>query len=131
MRVRTCCTTRAERMSGGGGVRFTPVPPWNFSSTESTTPSGVAGAVNSETGAGRIAAGAVAPTACRLPQAEAILEQLAAAAAVPTQPPLDELEHAARADIAPIDDHRSTAAYRAHATATLVRRLAQRLLGAQ
>jgi CO/xanthine dehydrogenase FAD-binding subunit len=91
----------------------------------------VAVAVNIDTGAARIAAGAVAPTACRLPQAEAILEQLASAAATPPHRSLEELEQAARADIAPIDDHRSTAAYRAHATATLVRRLAQRLLGAR
>ena len=33
--------------------------------------------------------------------------------------------------IAPIDDHRSTAPYRAHATATIVRRLARRLLSSQ
>jgi CO/xanthine dehydrogenase FAD-binding subunit len=88
----------------------------------------VAVAVDTETGAGRIAAGAVAPTARRLPQAEAIFEQFAASSAVPTERALDDLEDAVRADIAPIDDHRSTAPYRAHATATIVRRLAQRLL---
>ena len=88
----------------------------------------VAVAVDTETGAGRIAAGAVAPTARRLPKAEAIFEQFAASSTVPTEAGLDDLEDAVRADIAPIDDHRSTAPYRAHATATLVRRLAQRLL---
>ena len=49
---------------------------------------------------------------------------------MPTERALDDLEDAVRADIAPIDDHRSTAPYRAHATATIVRRLAQRLLSA-
>jgi CO/xanthine dehydrogenase FAD-binding subunit len=90
----------------------------------------VAAAVNTDTGEGRIAAGAVAPTARRLPQAEAVLEQLAAAPAAPANSDLDDLEEAVRADIAPIDDHRSTAGYRAHATSTLARRLVQRLLGA-
>jgi CO/xanthine dehydrogenase FAD-binding subunit len=88
----------------------------------------VAVAVDTDTGAGRIAAGAVAPTARRLPRAEAVLEQLAAAPAAPGRSALDDLEEAVRADIAPIDDHRSTAAYRTHATSTLARRLAQRLL---
>ena len=90
----------------------------------------VAVAVNTETGAGRVAAGAVAPTARRLPRAEAVLEQLARAEAAPRRAALDDLEDAVRADIAPIDDHRSTAAYRSHATATLVRRLVQRVLTA-
>jgi len=85
-------------------------------------------AVNTDTGAARVAAGAVAPTARRLPAAEARLEELAGASATPTERALDELADAVRADIAPIDDHRSTAAYRRHATATLVRRLAGRLL---
>jgi CO/xanthine dehydrogenase FAD-binding subunit len=90
----------------------------------------VAVALNTETGAGRIAAGAVAPTARRLPGAEAVLEQLAAAGAAPANGELDDLEDAVRAEIAPIDDHRSTAPYRAHATSTLARRLVQRLLAA-
>jgi CO/xanthine dehydrogenase FAD-binding subunit len=90
----------------------------------------VAVAVNTDTGAARLAAGAVAPTARRLPQAEAVLEQLASSEVAPGRAALDDLEQAVRADIAPIDDHRSTAAYRAHATATLARRLAQRALSA-
>jgi CO/xanthine dehydrogenase FAD-binding subunit len=90
----------------------------------------VAVAVNTDTGEGRIAAGAVAPTARRLPQAEAVIERLASAPAAPERGELDELEEAVRADIAPIDDHRSTAAYRSHATSTLARRLVQRLLTA-
>lgn len=90
----------------------------------------VAVAVNTDTGEGRIAAGAVAPTARRLPRAEAVLERLASAPSAPDRGELDELEEAVRADIAPIDDHRSTAAYRSHATSTLVRRLSQRLLAA-
>ena len=90
----------------------------------------VAVAVNTDTGEGRIAAGAVAPTARRLPQAEAVLERLASASATPAGGELDDLEEAVRADIAPIDDHRSTAAYRSHATSTLVRRLVQRVLTA-
>ena len=90
----------------------------------------VAVAVNTNTGAGRIAAGAVAPTARRLPRAETMLEQLTWAETAPARAALDDLEDAVRADIAPIDDHRSTAAYRTHATATLVRRLVQRVLTA-
>jgi CO/xanthine dehydrogenase FAD-binding subunit len=90
----------------------------------------VAVAVDTDTGAARVAAGAVAPTARRLPQAEAALERLASAESTPGKDGFDELEDAVRADIAPIDDHRSTAAYRAHATATLARRLAQRALRA-
>jgi CO/xanthine dehydrogenase FAD-binding subunit len=90
----------------------------------------VAVAVNTDTGAGRIAAGAVAPTARRLPRAEAVLEQLASAPAAPAKSELDDLEEAVLGDIAPIDDHRSTAAYRSHATSTLARRLVQRVLTA-
>jgi CO/xanthine dehydrogenase FAD-binding subunit len=90
----------------------------------------VAVAVNSDTGEARIAAGAVAPTARRLPRAEAVLRQLAAADGTPAKAELDDLEEAVRAEIAPIDDHRSTAAYRSHATATLARRLAERVLTA-
>jgi CO/xanthine dehydrogenase FAD-binding subunit len=90
----------------------------------------VAVAVNTDTGSARIAAGAVAPTARRLPRAEAVLEELASASTAPARTALDELEDAARADIAPIDDHRSTAAYRSHATSILVRRLSQRVLSA-
>jgi CO/xanthine dehydrogenase FAD-binding subunit len=87
-------------------------------------------AVNTDTGEGRIAAGAVAPTARRLPRAEAVFERLASAPAAPEGDEFDELEEAVRADIAPIDDHRSTAAYRSHATSTLVRRLVHRVLAA-
>jgi CO/xanthine dehydrogenase FAD-binding subunit len=90
----------------------------------------VAVSVNTDIGAARIAAGAVAPTARRLPRAEAVLEQLASSSVAPGRAELDELEAAVRADVAPIDDHRSTAADRAHATATLARRLAQRALSA-
>jgi CO/xanthine dehydrogenase FAD-binding subunit len=90
----------------------------------------VAVAVNTDTAAARVAAGAVAPTARRLPQAEAVLEQLASSETAPGKAALDDLEAAVRADIAPIDDHRSTAAYRALATATLARRLAERALTA-
>src|SRR3989344_36679 len=38
-RSRIFPTTDGFMMEGGGGVRFTPVPPWNFSSTERTSPS--------------------------------------------------------------------------------------------
>jgi CO/xanthine dehydrogenase FAD-binding subunit len=85
-------------------------------------------ALDTDTGAARVAAGAVAPTARRLPRAEALLEQLTRDSA--TEDELDDLADAVRTEIAPIDDHRSTAAYRSHATAILVRRLAGRLLEA-
>lgn len=90
----------------------------------------VAVGVDTDSGAARLAAGAVAPTARRLPRSEGVLEQLASSAATPGRAALDDLEAAVRAEVAPIDDHRSTAAYRTHATATLARRLAQRVLTA-
>lgn len=90
----------------------------------------VAVGVDTDSGAARLAAGAVAPTARRLPRSEGVLEQLASSAATPERAALDDLEAAVRAEVAPIDDHRSTAAYRTHATATLARRLAQRVLTA-
>jgi CO/xanthine dehydrogenase FAD-binding subunit len=112
-----------------------PGPPWDSSFAKVGTRNAmviatcsVAVSVNAGTGEGRVAAGAVAPTARRLPRAEAVLQGLAAAGRAPDRDALDELEAAVRADIAPIDDHRSTAAYRSHATATLARRLSERLL---
>ena len=75
----------------------------------------------------RIALGSVAPTVIRCPDAEA-----AAIAAVDWDAGSIPPEAAEAAGVAaatasrPIDDHRSTAAYRRHAVAVMVRRLLQR-----
>ena len=75
----------------------------------------------------RIALGSVAPTVIRCPEAE-----VAATAAVDWDAGVISATDAARAgELAaaasrPIDDHRSTAAYRRHAVGVMVRRLLQR-----
>lgn len=75
----------------------------------------------------RIALGSVAPTVIRCPDAEAIATE-----AVDWSNRTISADAAARAgDLAaaasrPIDDHRSTAAYRRHAVGVMVRRLLQR-----
>lgn len=71
----------------------------------------------------RLALGAVAPTALRLPAVEALLQG---------QPPTPELivraAAAAAAACSPIDDVRATAAYRRHAVRVLTRRALSQLI---
>jgi carbon-monoxide dehydrogenase medium subunit len=71
--------------------------------------------------AARVALGAVAPTAIRVPEAEAALvgSRLDAAA-------LARLADAARSSARPIDDKRSTAAYRRQVIGVIARRAAER-----
>jgi CO/xanthine dehydrogenase FAD-binding subunit len=73
----------------------------------------------------RVALGAVAPTVVRTREAEAWLASqtnLAAPLTV-TSELAREFGRRAAAECSPIDDHRSTAAYRRHAIAVLVERL--------
>ena len=67
-------------------------------------------AVRAPDGGARIALGSVAPTVVRARNAEAAL------------PALDDAVKALHAEIAPIDDIRSTAAYRRRVTGNLLRR---------
>jgi CO/xanthine dehydrogenase FAD-binding subunit len=78
-----------------------------------------------QSGRSRVALGSVGPTVIRCPDAEAYLD----AAIVSGQLGDEEIGEFARLvarDARPIDDHRSTAAYRRHAIGVLARRLAQR-----
>lgn len=71
-----------------------------------------------------IALGAVAPTVVRLHEAE---ERLNAADSV-DEAALRDVESLVRDNIAPIDDHRATAAYRRRAAGVLARRCVERCL---
>lgn len=66
----------------------------------------------------RVAFGSVAPTAVRSQHAEAILN-----GQHPTAEIFEQAAEAAQADISPISDVRSTAAYRRHASSVLLRRV--------
>jgi CO/xanthine dehydrogenase FAD-binding subunit len=79
----------------------------------------------------RIALGAVGPTVLRARAAEAWLESALDWEAM-TAPPgvVEELGRRVTDEARPIDDHRSTAAYRRHAVGVLTRRLLQRATAA-
>lgn len=66
----------------------------------------------------RIAVGSVGPTVVRLKQTESMLEGVAV-----DGPLLERLAEAARGEISPIDDQRSTAEYRRQVAGVLVKRL--------
>ena len=71
-----------------------------------------------------LAVGACGPVATRLPAVEAALAR-------PPAPTRDRIDPAAvAAALAPIDDHRAAAAYRAEAAAELLRRAVAALAGA-
>lgn len=74
----------------------------------------------------RVALGSVAPTPLRVPQAEAMLN----AEPTITEAVLDEFASRVAAEVRPISDHRSTEAYRRHASGVLARRLVERCLAA-
>ncbi len=78
--------------------------------------------IRSESG-WRLAVGSVAPTVIRVPEAEALLD-------VGPRIPADfaAIELAVADRVRPIDDHRSTAAYRRRAVAVLARRCVERCL---
>ena len=71
----------------------------------------------------RVALGSVAPTPIRAVRAEAMIN----AESTITDSVLDEFARIVAEEVRPIDDHRSTAAYRRHASGVLARRLVQRL----
>ena len=72
----------------------------------------------------RIALGSVAPTVIRCPEAESrAAQQVDWAAGAIDRDAARDLGRLAAAASAPIDDHRSTAAYRRHAVAVMVERL--------
>lgn len=72
----------------------------------------------------RIALGSVAPTPIRATQAEAMLN----AEANPSDAALEEFARIVSHEVRPITDHRSTEAYRRHASGVLARRLVERIL---
>ncbi len=75
----------------------------------------------------RIALGSVAPTIIRCPEAEALAASTADWDAGALDPAVArDAGRAAAAASSPIDDHRSTAAYRRHAVAVMVERLLRR-----
>jgi CO/xanthine dehydrogenase FAD-binding subunit len=75
-------------------------------------------------GTTRVALGAVGPTVVRARRAE----QLLADERDPAEATLDEFQRLVMEEVAPIDDHRSTAAYRRHAAGVLARRTLERCL---
>lgn len=81
--------------------------------------------VREESGATRVALGAVGPTVVRCRRAE----ELVSGERRPSSAALAEFERLVSAEVAPITDHRSTAAYRRHAAGILARRTLERLLG--
>lgn len=80
-----------------------------------------------QAGSTRVALGSVGPTVIRCRDAEAFLDNSLAAGSMDASV-LEEFAGLVGRDARPIDDHRSTAAYRRHAIAVLARRLAQRSL---
>jgi CO/xanthine dehydrogenase FAD-binding subunit len=80
--------------------------------------------VRREDGTTTVALGAVAPTVVRARRAEAFIS----AEPSPSATALDEFQRLVAEEVAPITDHRSTAAYRRHAIAVLTRRTLERCL---
>jgi CO/xanthine dehydrogenase FAD-binding subunit len=74
----------------------------------------------------RLALGSVGPTIIRCREAEEFIASAAGSLAAITDAEADEFARLAAAAAKPIDDHRSTAAYRRHAVAVLARRLLRR-----
>lgn len=71
----------------------------------------------------RVALGSVAPTPIRAVRAEAMIN----GESTISDSALDEFARIVADEVRPIDDHRSTAAYRRHASGVLARRLLERL----
>lgn len=79
--------------------------------------------------AARIALGSVGPVIIRCSEAEQYLNRIIASGSVITDEIATEFGRIVSSESRPIDDHRSTAAYRRHAVGVLAKRLSQR--GAQ
>jgi CO/xanthine dehydrogenase FAD-binding subunit len=77
-------------------------------------------------GTPRGALGSVGPTVLRCPQAEAFLSAHLDANGVVSDDAAKEFGRLVSQESKPIDDHRSTAAYRRHAVGVLAQRLSQR-----
>ena len=80
--------------------------------------------VRSADGAVRIALGSVGPTPIRARRAEAMIS----AERYPSAAAAAEFGRLVAEEVRPIDDHRSTAAYRRHASGVIARRLLERAL---
>lgn len=80
--------------------------------------------MRSEDGSVRVALGSVAPTPLRARSAEALVSGNAA----PSTAVLEEFARTVSLEVQPITDHRSTEAYRRHASGVLARRLLERCL---
>ena len=78
--------------------------------------------MRSEDGTVRVALGSVAPTPVRARKAEALV----AGEDQPSEALLAEFARTVGEEVSPITDHRSTAAYRRHASGVLARRLLER-----
>lgn len=77
-----------------------------------------------EDGATAIALGSVGPTPIRARRAE----EMISAETDPSPAAVDEFARLVAEEVSPIDDHRSTATYRRHASGVLARRLLERVL---
>lgn len=77
-----------------------------------------------EEGKTTVALGAVGPTVLRAPRAE----EMISAETQPSEQALVEFARLVSEEVRPITDHRSTAAYRRHASGVLARRLLERCL---
>lgn len=75
-------------------------------------------------GSTTVALGSVAPTPIRARRAEEMISSLAS----PTESDLTEFQRLVADEVRPITDHRSTEAYRRHASGVLARRLLERCL---
>ncbi|OFW66523.1 MAG: hypothetical protein A2Z12_01865 [Actinobacteria bacterium RBG_16_68_21] len=75
-------------------------------------------------GTTRVALGSVGPTTVRPRAAETMISTERR----PSSAALDEFARLVSAEVSPINDHRSTAAYRRHASGVLARRLLERVL---
>lgn len=80
-----------------------------------------------QAGSTRVALGSVGPTVIRCRDAEAFLDRSLASGSTDASV-IEEFARLVGRDARPIDDHRSTAAYRRHAIGVLAHRLAQRSL---
>jgi len=80
--------------------------------------------VRYDDGTVHVALGSVAPTPIRATRAEALVSSVAS----PSEATLAEFARLVAEEVRPITDHRSTEAYRRHASGVLARRLLERCL---
>lgn len=80
--------------------------------------------IRADDGSTRIALGSVGPVPLRARRAEEMISGIDR----PTEADLDRLQQLVSEEVSPITDHRSTEAYRRHASGVLARRLVERVL---